>query len=96
MPGMELLAAPCYSFLIKHENRDAKSKYDTMLFDLGMRKDTENSPKAILEMVKTPGFSFNIEKDIIDILKDNGEDPDEVGGIIWSHWHVVSILWLQC
>ena len=141
MPGLEFLTAPCYSFLIKHENQDAKSKYDTMLFDLGVRKDLENSPKAIQDMAASPGtygksvtvlllstlqaatassvmclrpclrvrentanssalinvgVVIDIEKEVIDVLKDNGEDPGAVGGIIWSHWHFVSILWRRC
>ena len=91
VPGYDTLAACCYAFLIKHENPDAKGKYDTMLFDLGVRKDFENAPKGVVDMMSSPGTKLEIEKNVIDILKDNGEDPTRVGGIIWSHWHFVSV-----
>ena len=90
--GAEFLKACCYSFLIKHDNPDAKTKHDTMVFDLGVRKDFENSPKAVVDQVTGAGMTIPVEKNVIDILKDNGEDPAKVGGIIWSHWHLVSNL----
>ena len=40
--GAEFLKACCYSFKIEHNNPDVKTKYDTMIFDLGVRKDFEN------------------------------------------------------
>ena len=90
--GVESLKACCYSFLIKHDNPDAKTKYDTMVFDLGVRKDLDNSPKVVVDQVRGAGMDIPVEKDVIDILKDNGEDPAKVGGIIWSHWHLVRAL----
>ena len=90
--GAEFLKACCYSFLINHENPDAKTKYDTMVFDLGVRKDFENSPKAVVDQVTGAGMTIPVEKNVVDVLKDNGEDPAQVGGIIWSHWHLVSNL----
>ena len=91
IPGHEELSAVCYAFLIKHENKEAKSKYDTMIFDLGVIKDFENaSPKVISESLKSRGVKVSVEKDVHQILKENGEDPDKAGAIIWSHWHWVS------
>jgi hypothetical protein len=82
MAGHEMLQAACYAFLIKHNNPAAKSKYDTLVFDLGVRKDIENAPKAIRERMTAP-VSVKIESDVFNILKDNGQDPKEVGAIIW-------------
>ena len=87
--GLEKLRACCYSFLIKHNNPNAKSKYDTMVFDLGIRKDFKNSPKAIIDSVTTRGLGVKVEKDVVQLLNEYGEDPSQVGGIIWSHWHWV-------
>ena len=90
IPGTEKLAACCYAFLIKHDNPDGKGKQDTLLFDLGVRKDYENVPKAIVEQTTAVGVKISVEKNVVDILKDNGEDPEKVDAIIWSHWHFVS------
>ena len=90
IPGHEELSAVCYGFLIKHESKDGKNKYDTMIFDLGLRKDFENSPKAIVEMTKV-GVKITMDKDVVEILEENGEDPKSVGAVIWSHWHFVSM-----
>ena len=79
-----------YSFLIKHKNSAAASKYDTLLFDLGLRKDWENSPNIVVEQAKQFGFQLEVKKNVDEILKDGGDDPAEVGGIIWSHYHLVS------
>jgi uncharacterized protein (DUF302 family) len=62
-----------------------------MIFDLGIRKDFENSPKAIIDSVTSRGLGVKVEKDVTDILKEQGEDPAQVGGIIWSHWHWVCV-----
>jgi hypothetical protein len=87
--GHDKLNAVCYAFLIKHNNPNAKSKYDTMLFDLGVRTDVENSPKVIAERIRTQ-VKVSVEKGVVDILREQGENPDEVGAIIWSHYHWVS------
>jgi len=91
IPGFEFLQAPCYSFLIKHDNPEAQSKYDHMLWDLGVRKDWENGPKVVVDRVKAGGFSIEVDKNVVDILRENGDDPEKVGGIIWSHYHWVSL-----
>jgi hypothetical protein len=37
-----------------------------------------------------PTILVDVDKNVYDILKDAGDDPAEVGGIIWSHYHLVS------
>jgi len=91
MLGNEKLHAACYAFLVKHSNPNAESKYDTLLFDLGVRKDIENAPKVLHDMLDDPSVTIKVDKNVGEILKDNGEDPDGVGAIVWSHWHFVSI-----
>ena len=79
-----------YSFLIKRNEPIDSSKHDTLLFDLGVRKDIWNSPKVILDQASSAGFQMDVQKNVYEILKDAGDDPAKVGGIIWSHYHVVS------
>lgn len=88
VPGYEQLEACCYSFLIKHKNPSKNSKHDTLLFDLGVRKDWENGPTAVAQLLKsTPGASLEVEKDVATILRENGQALEDIGAIIWSHWH---------
>ena len=90
IPGYDMIQAPCYSFLIKHSSADQSGKYGQLLFDLGVRKDWENRPKGAVDRVKASGYSVKVEKDVAQILRENGDDPAKVGGIIWSHYHWVS------
>ncbi|TKA65209.1 hypothetical protein B0A55_09010 [Friedmanniomyces simplex] len=87
IPGFNSLQAPCYSFLIKHRNSDKPSKYDHLLFDLGIRKDFENGPKVVVDQQKQVKYSVKVEKNVVDILREHGDDPAKIGGIIWSHYH---------
>ena len=79
-----------YSFLIKRNQPADPNKHDTLLFDLGVRKDIWNSPKVILDQAASAGFQMDVKKNVYDIIEDAGEDPASVGAIIWSHHHVVS------
>lgn len=86
VPGFDKMSAPCYGFSIKHHGQ-TKSKYDTLIFDLGIRKDWENGPKGMVERAKEMGYIIKTQKDVATILRENGQDLNEVGGIIWSHYH---------
>lgn len=89
--GYSTIVGGCaYAFLIKHHNSATKSKHDTLLFDLGVRKDVQNSPKVVVDQAVAAGFQMEVKKNVYDILQDEGDDPAKVGGIIWSHYHVVS------
>lgn len=86
VPGFDTINVGSYAFLIKH-NGSKPSKYDTVLFDLGVRKDWENLPETFVAAIKGSGCNINVETDVASILRDNGQDLNSVGGIIWSHWH---------
>jgi hypothetical protein len=90
MKGFDALNACCYAFLIKHNNPDKRSKYDQLVFDLGVRKDWENGPASIVNRMKEGNVTIEVEKNVVDILRENGDDPARIGGIIWSHYHFVS------
>ena len=85
MPGHSEMNCCDFAFLIEHPK--SGHKYDTLLFDLGVRKDWENLPTPFVEGVKEGGCFIEVGKDVATILKENGQDLSEVGGIIWSHWH---------
>lgn len=88
IPGNEMLNACCYSFLINHRNPLKPSKHDTLIWDLGVRKDFENGPKVLVDMLKSLGDNaIKIDKDVSTILQENGVELKDIGGIIWSHHH---------
>jgi glyoxylase-like metal-dependent hydrolase (beta-lactamase superfamily II) len=71
--------SPDYSFHIEHPSGRR------ILFDLGMRKDLQNNPKAIqadYDLV-TP----EVPEDAVDILAKGGVQPDDIDTIILSHLH---------
>ncbi|KAJ4137141.1 Gamma-lactamase fdb1 [Fusarium equiseti] len=84
--GFDTINVGSYAFLIKHTGPEP-SKYDTVVFDLGVRKDWENLPETFVAGIKGSGCNINVETDVASILSDNGEDLNNVGAIIWSHWH---------
>lgn len=81
IPGHENLVCPVYSFLIEH------SSGRKVLFDLATRKDFKNLSPAILNILSMPGFEVNVEKDVADILEENGIATGSIEAVIWSHWH---------
>jgi glyoxylase-like metal-dependent hydrolase (beta-lactamase superfamily II) len=83
--GFNTMAAGSYAYLIKHAA--SQSKYNTMVFDLGVRQDWENLPPTFVADIKASTGNIEVEKDVATILKENGQDLNEVGAIIWSHWH---------
>jgi glyoxylase-like metal-dependent hydrolase (beta-lactamase superfamily II) len=85
VPGFDFMDVGSYSFVVKHPG--SGSKYNTLLFDLGVRKDWENLPATFVEGIKAGGYGISVEKDVATILRENGQDLNEVGAIIWSHWH---------
>ncbi|KIW12751.1 hypothetical protein PV08_07937 [Exophiala spinifera] len=86
MPGHHEMKAGSYAFLIEHAK--SGSKYDTLLFDLGVRHDWEtNSPPAFIAAIKEGKHSIEVKKDTATILSENGVNLADIGGIVWSHWH---------
>jgi hypothetical protein len=78
VPGFDTLPeVTTWSFLI--ESSDGHK----VLFDLGVPKNRETgfSPKMNARVPKS--FNIRVEKDVPDILKENGVDPGEINSIIW-------------
>lgn len=80
--GTEKLYLPSFAFLIEHGSQ-------RVLFDLGIRKDWENLPPGIVNICKQLGSEISIEKNVSEILTENGIDVDAgaIDTVIWSHPH---------
>ncbi|KAM6536199.1 hypothetical protein FALCPG4_002212 [Fusarium falciforme] len=80
LPGHENLECPSFVFLVKHPSGKK------VLFDLGLRKDTESFPPVIRQGMAS--LTMHSEKDVAQILQeDGGVALNEIDSIIWSHWH---------
>ncbi|KAI0132857.1 beta-lactamase-like protein [Xylariales sp. AK1849] len=70
-----------WSFLVE------SSTGKKVLFDLGVPKDIDTYPPTIVQTIKKSGWDLRVEKNVADILKENGTDPSEIQSVIWSHYH---------
>ncbi|QIW95226.1 hypothetical protein AMS68_000744 [Peltaster fructicola] len=79
--GHEYLLGPAFSFLIEHPSRKP------IVFDLGVRYDWQKLP--MFPKWRKAGWGILVERDVANILKDNGVDVDggAIDAIIWSHHH---------
>lgn len=68
---------PAFAFLIEHNGQK-------LLFDLGVRKDWEaNGPPSLADPVKFGGWEVEVEKNVSEVLQDNGTSLDSIDAIIW-------------
>ncbi|MCJ1476955.1 hypothetical protein MMC13_005625 [Lambiella insularis] len=81
MPGFDGLNCPAYSFLIEH------SSGSKLLFDLGIRKNWDDLPPKVVDRLKGSGWDITVQKDVDEILSEQGVEPKEINGIVWSHHH---------
>ncbi|KFZ03110.1 hypothetical protein V502_11228 [Pseudogymnoascus sp. VKM F-4520 (FW-2644)] len=80
--GITQLKANAYCFLITHPPSN-----QTILFDLGARKDFSSNAPALVQRLRSFGINPTIEKDVPEILEEGGLDLKEVNAVIWSHHH---------
>jgi hypothetical protein len=69
---------PSYSFLIEHQSGRK------LLFDLSVRKDWKNMAPSAVKQITDANVDMRIDKDVYDILSENGSDPKAVEAIFWS------------
>ena len=79
--GNDTLSCPAYSFLVEHPSSRK------LLFDLGVRKDPENLAPVVISRIRKGNWGCATEKDVREILEEDGVDLDDIEGIIWSHFH---------
>ncbi|KAL1988986.1 hypothetical protein VTN96DRAFT_5749 [Rasamsonia emersonii] len=79
--GFSTLNCNAFAFLIENPRSGRR-----VLFDLGLRKDWQNLAKPQYERIQTT-FKLSVEKNVADILTENGVPLESVDSIIWSHWH---------
>ena len=83
--GFNSVKCGAWCFLIEHPSGRK------LLYDLGCRKDFENSPPALgLKQMVESGMMLKVEveKNVSTILEEGGTSLKEIEGIIWSHWYV--------
>lgn len=84
IPGHDLLYGPMFSFLIEQPSSGRK-----VLFDLALRTDWQKLPPAVMQILSLPGWKLQSDRNVADILQDNGVDVagGAIEAVIWSHWH---------
>ncbi|KAF7312901.1 Metallo-beta-lactamase superfamily protein [Mycena kentingensis (nom. inval.)] len=80
LPGRDTFASPLYSFLVEHGTRK-------LLFDIGIRKDTENLAPPLAAQFAAGVFGGKLDTDIFDLLHRAGIPTASIESVIWSHSH---------
>lgn len=76
LPGHENLECPSFLFLVQHPSGKK------VLFDLGLRKDTESFPPVIRQGMAN--LTMHADRDVAQILQEDGKVAlDEIDSIIW-------------
>ena len=82
IPGHQWLNLPDYSFHIKHNKTGTE-----LLFDLGTRKDWQNSVPHIVDLLSNHVPGLRVQKDVTEILTEGGVKLGDIKAFILSHWH---------
>lgn len=80
--GHNWLNLPTHAFLIKHG-----ATGQTVLFDLGCRKDWHNFPPHVAKAIEDRATGLRVDSDVVNILREGGVDPNALKALILSHWH---------
>nr|VWP01496.1 N-acyl homoserine lactonase (AHL-lactonase) (Acyl-homoserine lactonase) (EC [Ganoderma boninense] len=70
----EFISAPTLSFLVRHRTRND----GTLVFDLGLRKDRETLPPAIIKQAAAGKSTASVPLDVVDSLAKGGTMPSDV------------------
>lgn len=83
IPGHDWMNLPTYAFHIRHQPTGAQ-----IVFDLGARKDWQNSVPAIASLVENHVPGLRVQKDVHEILTEGGVSLKDISAVILSHWHL--------
>ncbi|ETS82946.1 hypothetical protein PFICI_04822 [Pestalotiopsis fici W106-1] len=78
----EMDKLPTWSFLVE------SSTGHKVLFDLGVPKDKNVFTPSVRKDIEHYGWDLHVDKDVAEILKENGTDPSDISSVIWSHFHL--------
>ncbi|KAJ6597545.1 beta-lactamase-like protein [Mycena vulgaris] len=82
LPGHETVQFAMYAFLVEH-----KATQKRVMFDLGVRTDTENFVSVFATAFAAGQFKLEAAKDITELLQDGGISLESIDAVIWSHAH---------
>jgi hypothetical protein len=78
MPGMEIMPEiPAWSFLVESETGRK------VLFDLGVPPNWREFSPVVAEPLQKRGWEITVDKNVVDILKDEGVDPTSIDSVVW-------------
>lgn len=63
-----------------------------MLYDLGFARTWRDFPPAAAGHIESLGWEVQVEKEVIDVLTENGIRADEIGSVIWR-FVVMLVCW---
>jgi hypothetical protein len=78
LPGHESAIFPMYSFLVEH-----KSSQKRLMFDLGIRKDPENTSPAFASAFSSGFAQLEPYKNITILLQNGGINLTSVDAVVW-------------
>lgn len=79
-PG-KVTTVPSLSFLLRHS-----TDKQTLLFDLGIKKDWQNYPPTVVHWIHT-AFHARVDQDVAESLVMGGLSPDDINYVCLSHCH---------
>ena len=79
-PG-KVITAPSLSFLLNHSTHDQK-----FVFDLGIRKDSDNYPPSVVEWIRTT-YHIQVQQDVVESLQKGGTSTSDIRYVCLSHAH---------
>ncbi|KAJ7642806.1 beta-lactamase-like protein [Mycena polygramma] len=82
LPGHESANFPMFSFLVEHTSSQKR-----LMFDLGMRNDTENFAPSIEGFFTSGTVEVPPHKGIHGLLEDGGISLSSIDAVVWSHAH---------
>lgn len=71
--------SPSLTFLIEHPTGRK------LVWDLGIRKDYLNYSKSIADYLPTTNYNIQVNKNVVDILEDNGVSGADIEAVIWRY-----------
>ncbi|KAJ6515018.1 beta-lactamase-like protein [Mycena vitilis] len=79
-----------FSFLVEH-----KSSQKRLMFDLGMRNDTENLAPSVEKLITSGFVEVPPHKGIHELLEEGGIPLSSIDAVIWSHSHFDHIVFFS-